>query len=82
VKHGPLITSQCHPVTGKVITAVSGGTSKDVDIAVDIAKKAFKSSWGFNVPGKERGRLMYKLVDLMEQHKDELAALEVLNLGQ
>ncbi|XP_006457432.1 hypothetical protein AGABI2DRAFT_212840 [Agaricus bisporus var. bisporus H97] len=70
------------PSTGKVITSVAAGTSKDVDIAVATAEKAFKTSWGLKVPGSERGRLLGKLADLVEEHADELAALEALNVGK
>jgi aldehyde dehydrogenase (NAD+) len=69
-------------VTGKVITAVSAGSKKDVDIAVDAAKKAYKTSWGLKVPGAQRGRLLNKLADLMEEHADEIAAIETLDVGE
>ncbi|EKM77497.1 hypothetical protein AGABI1DRAFT_115102 [Agaricus bisporus var. burnettii JB137-S8] len=70
------------PCTGKVITTVVAGTSKDVDIAVAAAEKAYKTSWGLKVPGVERGKLLGKLADLVEKHSDELAALEALNVGK
>jgi aldehyde dehydrogenase (NAD+) len=69
-------------VTGKVITAVSAGSKKDVDIAVDAAKKAYKTSWGLKVPGAQRGRLLNKLADLMEKHAEEIAAIETLDVGE
>ncbi|KAI0812785.1 aldehyde dehydrogenase [Irpex lacteus] len=71
-----------NPVTGEVITKVYAGTTEDVDIAVAAAKRAYKSSWGLKVPAYERGRLLGKLADLLEEHKDELAALEALDAGK
>lgn len=71
-----------NPATGETITAVAGGTKKDVDIAVKAAKEAYKTSWGLKCPGPQRGRLLSKLADLVEQHADELAALETLNVGK
>uniref|UniRef100_A0A0W0F7X1 Aldehyde dehydrogenase domain-containing protein n=1 Tax=Moniliophthora roreri TaxID=221103 RepID=A0A0W0F7X1_MONRR len=71
-----------NPATRKVITSVSAGTDKDVDKAVDAAWKAYRTSWGHKVPGAQRGVLLNKLADLMEKHKDELAALESLNVGK
>ncbi|KAK7450128.1 hypothetical protein VKT23_013010 [Stygiomarasmius scandens] len=71
-----------NPATGKVLTTISVGSSKDVDLAVDAARKAFKTTWGLHMPGSERGKLLVKLADLMEQHKDELAALETLDVGK
>ncbi|KAF7778468.1 hypothetical protein Agabi119p4_2813 [Agaricus bisporus var. burnettii] len=69
------------PSTGKVIVSIAGGTSKDVDVAVAAAERAYRTTWGLKVPGSERGRLLAKLADLVEQHTDELAALEALNVG-
>ncbi|KAF5346496.1 hypothetical protein D9756_010085 [Leucocoprinus leucothites] len=70
------------PATGKVITAVAGGNTKDVDIAVKAARKAFKTTWGLKVPGSERGNILSRLADLLEKHSDELTALECLNVGK
>jgi aldehyde dehydrogenase (NAD+) len=67
---------------GHVITKVSEGTPKDVDLAVEAAEKAFKTTWGLNAPAAQRGRLLYKLAELMEQHKEELAALDALDNGK
>ncbi|KAG6901632.1 hypothetical protein C0995_009800 [Termitomyces sp. Mi166 len=72
--------SSLQSATGKVITAVAAGSAKDVDIAVAAAKKAYKTSWGLKVPGTMRGKLMYKLVELLERDIDEFAALESLDV--
>ncbi|KAI0695528.1 aldehyde dehydrogenase [Cytidiella melzeri] len=66
----------------QLITTVSSANAKDVDLAVDAAKRAFKNSWGFKIPGSERGRMLNRLADLMDAHKEELAALEALNSGK
>ncbi|CCA70964.1 related to indole-3-acetaldehyde dehydrogenase [Serendipita indica DSM 11827] len=82
-----------NPTSGKVITAISEGgyipfyspptrTRKDVDVAVATAHKAFEESWGLKVPGSERGRLLMRLADLIEQNAEELAALEALDNGK
>jgi aldehyde dehydrogenase (NAD+) len=67
--------------TGKTITKVSVGSAKDVDIAVAAARKAYKTSWGFKVPGARRGAMLHKLAELIEKRTDEFAALESLNVG-
>lgn len=67
--------------TGKVICPVSIGNAKDIDIAVKAARAAYKTSWGLKVPGAERGRMLNKFADLIEEHIEELAALESLNVG-
>ena len=43
--------------------------------------KAYKTSWGFRCPGARRGKLLNKLADLIEEHIDEFAALEALDVG-
>ncbi|KAG2070614.1 aldehyde dehydrogenase [Suillus decipiens] len=71
-----------NPTNGKVITSVSEGTPKDVDLAVDAAHAAFDTTWGLHAPGTKRSILMSKLVALMEKNADELAALEALDNGK
>jgi len=74
--HLALITAN-----GKIITSISEGTPKDVDLAVDAAQKAYDTVWGLNVPGSLRSKLLHKLADTMEKYKEELAALEALDNG-
>ena len=38
--------------------------------------------WGLNTPGAKRGELLYKLAELVEKNKEELAALEALDNGK
>ncbi|KAF9563464.1 aldehyde dehydrogenase [Agrocybe pediades] len=71
-----------NPAKGNIITSVAGGSKEDVDIAVQAAQKAYKSSWGYKVPGAQRGKLLSKLADLIEQHSAEIGALEALNTGK
>lgn len=75
-----------HPIlmstaNGKVITSVSEATPADVDCAVSAAQKAFDTVWGLNAPGSYRAKLMHRLAELMEAKKEELAALEALDVG-
>jgi aldehyde dehydrogenase (NAD+) len=71
-----------NPSNGKVITKISEGSAKDVDIAVQAAKKAFETTWGLNAPGAKRRDLLNKLAALMEKHQEELAAIEALDNGK
>ncbi|KAF5371764.1 hypothetical protein D9758_003560 [Tetrapyrgos nigripes] len=68
-----------NPSTSKPITSVHLGSSLDVDIAVDAARKAFKSTWGLHVPGSVRGQKLQRLAELIEENLEEIAALEALN---
>lgn len=64
-----------------MITKVSAANTTDIDIAVKAAAQAYKTSWGLKVPGYERGKLLYKLADLVEKNQDAIAALEALDAG-
>ncbi len=70
-----------NPATGDTIAQVAEGGEADVDKAVKAARKAFEGPWS-KMSGAERGRLMYKLADLIEKNKEELAALETLDNGK
>lgn len=67
---------------GKVVGTVAEGTAKDVDRAVQAAKHAFRTCWGLKTPGAQRGKLLSNLARLMEEHGNELAALESLDNGK
>ncbi|KAI6026425.1 aldehyde dehydrogenase [Pisolithus microcarpus] len=75
---GLFIDGQFVDANGTVVTSVSEGTPRDVDLAVDAAEKAFETTWGLNCPGSKRGLLLNKLAALVEEHTEELAALEAL----
>lgn len=56
---------------GTVIAEVPRASAEDVDIAVKAAHEAFKS-WR-EVPSHERGRLLYKIADAVEEQIDDIA---------
>ena len=58
------------------------GSAKDIDVAVAAAREAFNTTWGKNVSGFERARLLNKLADLIEANAQELGELEALNNGK
>jgi len=71
-----------NPATGDVICRVAEGDKADVDLAVQAARKAFESKGWRNMAPAQRGRLLYKLADLIEANAKELAALESLDNGK
>src|ERR1700733_14685595 len=71
-----------NPSTGDVIAHVAAADKADVDKAVDAARRAFETGAWSTTPASERGRLLNKLADLLEQNKEELAALETLDNGK
>src|SRR5215468_8102439 len=61
------------PTNGEVTCNVAEGDKADIDLAVKAARDAFeKGMWSRMVPS-ERGRLLHKLADAIEKHRDELA---------
>ncbi|KAK7696616.1 hypothetical protein QCA50_001274 [Cerrena zonata] len=76
-------TIECiNPATEEPICSVVAGSAKDIDAAVAAARTAFTTTWGKNVSGFERSRLLNKLADLVERDAQELAELETLNNGK
>uniref|UniRef100_A0A4W4E630 10-formyltetrahydrofolate dehydrogenase n=1 Tax=Electrophorus electricus TaxID=8005 RepID=A0A4W4E630_ELEEL len=70
-----------NPTNGQPICDVSLAQLSDVEKAVSAAKEAFEDGeWGKMNP-RDRGRLIYKLADLMEQHQEELATIEAIDSG-
>src|SRR2546422_10218955 len=71
-----------NPATGETICQVAEGDKADVDLAVKAARKAFDQGPWSKMNASERGRLLNKLADLIEQNQEELAALETLDNGK
>ncbi|PCH33014.1 aldehyde dehydrogenase [Wolfiporia cocos MD-104 SS10] len=71
-----------NPSTGKLITQISEGTPDDIDVAVKAAHHAFNTTWGLNASGRERGDLILKLAQLMEDNIDAISAVEALDNGK
>ena len=69
-----------NPATGETIAEVPSGTEADVERAVDAARKA-QPEWAEATP-KERSEVLLKLADLVDEHAEELAQLETLNVGK
>ena len=69
-----------NPATGAEITTVPVGTAGDVDTAVSAAAAAFEG-WADTPPG-ERARCLLHLADRLDEHAEELAQLESMNVGK
>ena len=70
------------PATGKNISTCSAGNSKDIDKAVKAARNAFDSGKWSSMPPNERGKIIWKIGDLIDEHTEELAQLESLDNGK
>ena len=71
-----------NPATGGTICQVAEGDKADVDLAVKAARKALEHGPWKKMDAVDRGRLMFKLADLIEKEAEELAVLESLNCGK
>ena len=70
------------PATGRTLARVAEGDAEDVDRAVNAARRAFDDGpWGRMTPS-ERGRIIWRIGDLILEHADELAQLESLDNGK
>ncbi len=70
------------PATGDVIAHVPSGEKADVDVAVAAAKRAFESGpWSKMTPA-ERGKIVWRIGDLIMKYQEELAQLESLDNGK
>ncbi|MDR6423790.1 acyl-CoA reductase-like NAD-dependent aldehyde dehydrogenase [Paraburkholderia phenoliruptrix] len=68
-----------NPHDGSLITKIAAAEAADVDLAVAAAKRAFPA-WS-RMAAAERGRLLLKLADKIEENLEELAQLESLDTG-
>src|ERR1700745_4422701 len=68
-----------NPATGEILAQVTEGDREDIDAAVRAARNAFdKGPWRRMTPS-QRGKLIWKLADLIDEHIDQFAQLESLD---
>lgn len=71
-----------NPATEQKITDVAEGDKADVDSAVRVARQAFEEGPWRKMAARDRGRIIYKVAQLLDQHREEFAELETLNNGK
>ena len=69
------------PSTGEVLAQVAEGDREDINLAVKAARQAFEGPWRKMTPS-DRGRLIWKLGDLIDAHVEEFAYLDSLDNGK
>nr|AWK59819.1 aldehyde dehydrogenase [Syntrichia caninervis] len=70
------------PRSEQVIAEVAEGDAEDVNRAVRAARKAFDHGPWPKMPAHKRGEILLRYADLLDQHADELAALETMDSGK
>ncbi|HEV2148197.1 MAG TPA: aldehyde dehydrogenase family protein [Longimicrobiaceae bacterium] len=71
-----------NPSTGETLTTVAEGDAEDVDRAVRAAREAFEGGKWAEMSARQRGRILYRMGELIDQRLDELARLETLDNGK
>ena len=70
-----------NPATGETFAEVAEADKADIDKAVAAARKAFDGKWS-KMSARDRGRLLYKLSQLIERETAQLAELETSDNGK
>jgi phenylacetaldehyde dehydrogenase len=71
-----------NPATGEILAHVAEGDREDIDRAVKAARAAFETGPWSKLTPSERGRLIWKLADLLEENLEEFAELETMDNGK
>ncbi len=71
-----------NPATGEVLAHIAEGDREDIDRAVQAARAAFDSGPWPEMTASQRGRLVWKLADRIEEHLEEFAQLDSLDNGK
>ncbi len=70
------------PSTNAILTRVPKGGKEDINLAVKAARNAFENGPWRKITVSERGKLIWKLADLIEARTEEFAQLETLDNGK
>jgi Aldehyde dehydrogenase family len=71
-----------NPATGEVMDKCAAGDKADIDLAVKAARRAFEGGAWPRLTHGQRGKLIWKLADLIEEHLEEFAQIESLDNGK
>ncbi len=70
-----------NPATEKVVSRIALANADDVDAAYQAARKAYDSVWS-KMPGKERGKYLYRIARLIQDRAREFAVAETIDGGK
>jgi aldehyde dehydrogenase (NAD+) len=70
-----------NPATEQPLTHIAAGNAADVDSAVKSARRAYEKVWS-KMPGRERGKYLYRIARIIQEKARELAVLETMDGGK
>ncbi|HSU55818.1 MAG TPA: aldehyde dehydrogenase family protein [Candidatus Dormibacteraeota bacterium] len=70
-----------NPATEEKLSELAAGNAGDVDKAVKAARAAYEDVWG-KMPGRERGKYLYRIARIIQEKSRELAVLETMDGGK
>src|SRR5579884_4463184 len=70
-----------NPATEQKLTEIAEADARDVDLAVKAARRAYDKVWG-RMPGRERGKYLYRIARIIQEKSRELAVLETMDGGK
>lgn len=70
-----------NPGNGEVLAEVAEASGKDVDRAVQAARKAYETTWS-KMSGQQRGKYLFRIARLIQERAREIAVLETLDNGK
>ena len=70
-----------NPATEQKLTEIAAANEADVDAAVKAARKAYDKVWS-KLPGRERGKYLYRIARIIQEKARELAVLETIDGGK
>ncbi|MEK6648825.1 MAG: aldehyde dehydrogenase family protein [Actinomycetota bacterium] len=70
-----------NPANEEILSRIALGNAEDIDRAVDAARVAYEATWS-KMPGKERGKYLYRIARIMQERAREFAVLESLDNGK
>ena len=79
--HSGKYFSSINPATEEQLAEIAEGDAQDVDLAVKAARAAYKNVWS-KMPGRERGKYLYRIARLIQEKARELAVLESMDGGK
>ncbi len=70
-----------NPATEQQLAEIAAANAADVDAAVKSARRAYDRVWR-QMPGRERGKYLYRIARIIQEKARELAVLETLDGGK